>query len=229
MPAPPRYALIRRPNLRRWTCALLLVAFVVSAVGIPLPAGDRLDRYEKSGGPFPCAKSACGCRTARQCWQSCCCHTFSERLAWARRNGVRPPDFGIAKAKAARLDLSWVKNGSATFANRSNNCCEARAVQSSPTCCKTGNLVKQANNTHSCCSLESSPANDQAEPTNVIAWQAFECNGHSFHWLAAVPTLFVNRVDFSIELPNNSILGPATSDRAITIAILPAVPPPERV
>jgi hypothetical protein len=40
---------------------------------------------------FPCEGGHCGCATAQQCWRSCCCHTLEERIAWAKRHGVRPP------------------------------------------------------------------------------------------------------------------------------------------
>ena len=45
--------------------------------------------------PFPCQNTACGCRTAEQCWTSCCCNSPEQRLAWAKRNGVEPPSYAV--------------------------------------------------------------------------------------------------------------------------------------
>jgi hypothetical protein len=43
------------------------------------------------GGAFPCQGHGCGCHTADQCWFGCCCMTATQRLDWAKANGVTPP------------------------------------------------------------------------------------------------------------------------------------------
>lgn len=48
--------------------------------------------------PFPCQHRACGCRSAAQCFKGCCCFTNSQKVAWAKRNRVRIPDFVVAAA-----------------------------------------------------------------------------------------------------------------------------------
>ena len=45
--------------------------------------------------PFPCQNTPCGCRTAEQCWTTCCCNSPEQRLAWAKRNGVEPPSYAV--------------------------------------------------------------------------------------------------------------------------------------
>jgi len=35
--------------------------------------------------PFPCQSKSCGCRSARQCLKTCCCHSLQYRTAWFRR------------------------------------------------------------------------------------------------------------------------------------------------
>src|SRR5688500_9568058 len=105
MHALTRHRLAHRLRSRRLVCALLLVGFSITAAGVPLPGPQRiLESHEQ----FPCATSSCGCRTATQCWESCCCHTLAERIAWARRNGIRPPEFAIAQARASKLNLGWL-------------------------------------------------------------------------------------------------------------------------
>src|SRR5687768_6896601 len=95
---------------RRCASALLLVTYALTAAGVPLPLSSR---PAKSGELFPCAASQCGCDSAERCWRSCCCHTLAERLAWARRHGVRPPEFVIAKARNAGLEIAWLDSAAA--------------------------------------------------------------------------------------------------------------------
>ena len=45
--------------------------------------------------PYPCQDSACGCKTAEQCWTSCCCHSPKERGDWAKKKGIKPPGYAV--------------------------------------------------------------------------------------------------------------------------------------
>ena len=47
--------------------------------------------------PFPCQANGCGCQNAAQCWSNCCCHTDSEKLAWAAKHSVEPPSWFMTK------------------------------------------------------------------------------------------------------------------------------------
>ena len=71
----------------------LLIAFCVciglSNTYIPLPVVIHKD----ASIPFPCQSKGCGCANARQCWSSCCCHSNAEKLVWAKKNDVSPPDW----------------------------------------------------------------------------------------------------------------------------------------
>ena len=89
---------------------MLLLAgwFLAVAVGLPLevrlPATKVVDASEAER--FPCETCPCGCATADHCWKKCCCHSLAARLAWARREGVRPPQYAIAAAEAAGFDTT---------------------------------------------------------------------------------------------------------------------------
>ena len=85
----------RHPKLFGCVAVCLLLNWLVLTLGIPLPNWQAKDRSR----PFPCMGSVCGCHSAEKCWRSCCCHTNSEKLAWAKRNGVTPPAFVVAAAK----------------------------------------------------------------------------------------------------------------------------------
>ena len=82
-----------------WTS---LAAYMLLASGLPIliPGASEKDLSQ----PFPCMNCACGCRNAEQCWRNCCCHTLTERLAWARENQVQPPDYVLAEARAQGID-----------------------------------------------------------------------------------------------------------------------------
>src|SRR6185503_5404577 len=88
---------------RRSVGAALLTAYVLTASGVPLPTPSMPHTDEH----YPCAGGACGCTSAEHCWRSCCCHTLAERFAWAREHNVRPPEYAIAAAKVAGVDLAW--------------------------------------------------------------------------------------------------------------------------
>ena len=93
----------------RPTVTLLLAGwFLAVAVGLPLevrlPAAKVVDSSEAER--FPCETCPCGCATADHCWKKCCCHSLAARLAWARREGVRPPQYAIAAAEAAGFDMT---------------------------------------------------------------------------------------------------------------------------
>ena len=134
MPSLFRHLLKRAPRLRNCVSAMLLVAFVVTATGVPLPIGSR---PKQSNEQFPCATSRCGCQSADQCWQSCCCRTFTERLDWARKNGVRPPEFAIAQARAAGVDMSWLETrDEVKLACHSKNCCDSDRALAARSCCE---------------------------------------------------------------------------------------------
>jgi hypothetical protein len=73
----------------RLCTGLALVAYLLTASGVPLPLPADKDHSL----PFPCQDHACGCRSAEECWRHCCCFSPEEKLAWARDHGVRPPAY----------------------------------------------------------------------------------------------------------------------------------------
>ena len=100
---------------RRIKRLLLTGWFLGVAVGLPLEV--RLPVTKVVGSTeakrFPCETRPCGCATADRCWKKCCCHSLSSRLAWARREGVTPPQHAITAGEAAGLDTTcWDKTPS---------------------------------------------------------------------------------------------------------------------
>jgi len=112
---------------RRLITGLALLAYVASIVGypLPLPAAVRQD----ASVPFPCQGHACGCRSAAQCLDNCCCYTPAQRLAWARNNAVTlPPATMAALEEKAAAETSDRAGGSCC--QRASGCCDEPAAES---------------------------------------------------------------------------------------------------
>jgi hypothetical protein len=202
----------RRYN-RRMSSALLLLVFAVTAAGVPLPAGNK---SQKSGELYPCATCKCGCASAEQCWKSCCCHTLSERLAWAREHGVTPPAFALAEARhVGLLD---------TLASKT--CCAKGVATPVPSCCQKKLLASPAAE-HTCCHKHTATSTTNGTNQHIVAWRVLSCRGQALSWLAAVPALVVVRLAWSHQHPCVAWLGPAASEQGAGISDAPVVPPPE--
>src|SRR5215203_5896571 len=206
------YRLFRRTFRRRCVSAMLAAMYLVTAAGIPLPAGNVA---HTSGESYPCSHSSCGCASAEKCWRSCCCHSLAERMAWAREHNVRPPEFAIAEARRAGVDLAWLEDatlcGSAPDLNggRSTNCAAAEKPRA-----KLGAAGLFAMpGVRCCCAKSHEPKTDRRTSNCVIGWNALHCKGHSANWLGAVPTL-VSAGSVQSGTPLIEWLGPLISDKS---------------
>ncbi|MDA1048971.1 MAG: hypothetical protein O3C40_00625 [Planctomycetota bacterium] len=70
---------------------LAFAGVLISSLGIVVLPEPK----QASSQAFPCQGGRCGCSSAAQCWQSCCCTSVAQRLAWAKVNDVTPPAFLI--------------------------------------------------------------------------------------------------------------------------------------
>lgn len=131
----------------RW---LVLFGYVLVAAGVPLPAGSmaagasrnsaaakRLAGKDRSV-PFPCMDSPCGCVTAEQCFESCCCHTPAELLAWATARNL---SLDVLQGLERRLEQAPPAVGGSCCGEATPepvSCCEAAAAccdEVAPSCC----------------------------------------------------------------------------------------------
>lgn len=76
-------------SVRHSSAMAALLAYLVAAVGVPLPGVTQKDRSV----PFPCMDRTCGCHDASGCKQHCCCFTSEQKLAWAAEHDVDPTPF----------------------------------------------------------------------------------------------------------------------------------------
>jgi hypothetical protein len=196
-----------------------LALYLVAASGVPLPR-PRAVSLER----FPCEASQCGCRTARQCWLSCCCHSsLEQRLAWARRERVALPGYVVALLESR--DASSATDTFTTANTRGRtSCCGARDDDTSGTCPSVAEATTKAAN---CCGKASRGVKSSRD-RSVIAIQAFRCQGlaQSLVFLAAL-VVPVPAPILELEVPPGTWIDPVLTERAASISLAPAVPPPE--
>jgi hypothetical protein len=141
---------------------------------------------------------------------------LAERIAWARRHGVRPPDFAIAQARAAEIELSLLADTCSVKAHTAG-CCAEETLAAKPNCCSDRQIANH---------VEESTCAD--ETNHVVAWRALVCRGQAIHWLAAVPILIVPPLERVHDMPLVARLAPVASDAGGGVLKAPDVPPPER-
>jgi hypothetical protein len=189
-------------NMRRLTCALLLLSFLATAVGFPVFHHESKQTSE----PFPCQHHACGCVDADHCWRQCCCYSPQEKLAWARKHGVEPPTFAIAAAGESPQRSTRLSQQS-----NSNSC-----------------AVVTGGNSLACCDSHQHEGNDESQRRVGLAIGDLvrHCRGLSPLWSvlgAALPPPPTVTWDFQWDVVG--WIQPIDS-QAISIETTPPVPPP---
>jgi hypothetical protein len=180
-----------------------LVGFLAGTLGVPIPA-VRISGKDRSE-PFPCMDRQCGCRTAAQCWKGCCCFTNREKLAWARRQGVEPPEDVVLAAQQEETELASAAA-----------CCSTKRENVPPVCEETPD---------DCCDV---PELQPSSRTDfVLLTQVRQCLGQAEWWLAAgaaVPLPAATEVDVPLEFCGTLCM---RSVRLATLFPTPATPPPK--
>ena len=113
---------------RRAINSLLMAVLLVGMVGLPVrgPAPEKEGR-------FPCEHHLCGCSTAEQCWDQCCCYSDAEKLSWAAANGISPPAFLTERVASAHEPLA--------APGQSNR--RGRVLGAKRRCCSAGESVRK--------------------------------------------------------------------------------------
>jgi hypothetical protein len=189
-----------RAGICRLPACVALVAYLVAALGVPLPAMARKDTSQ----PFPCQNNPCGCRTAEECWTHCACYTAEERWAWAREHNVEPPAYAERPADDGWNDAPKreQEEGNRPAHGRRCSCCES---------------------TDGC--EETSPPPSGRETASVIGVAALHCHGLSTLWVAAgavlppPPLAWSPRLTASERIDSEDVF-------AVRLPSLPLDPPP---
>jgi len=150
---------------RRPVSVVALAAYLVSAVGLPLPASFKKQR----NAAYPCMHHACGCLSAAECWQHCCCFSASEKLAWAREHHVKPPAELLAT-------VAMLESADLPRSNTSDkkNCCTARCEHHDD-----DHEHEHADHGATCCDDHDAPGSDS---TVVLTLRARTCRGLGELW-----------------------------------------------
>lgn len=190
-------------------CALLL-AFVVSLFPIPV-----VKAKPTGGDPYPCQHCACGCSSAEQCWRSCCCFNDQQKLAWAKKNGVKPPVWFTANV--SDQDKPVAKACCSNHTKKS--CCSSKS--STPTTLKPN-----------CCTAktESSPkttANDSKKTSRrwIVLNDALRCKGLSMTLDKGIPKLPSSLHTSILAVSCEAVFYP-NSCLESSVGLLPPTPPP---
>ena len=127
-PAPsPLWRFARRRGRVIGLCCVF--AYVVAATGaIPLPRiGAWLAGVTGSGEAYPCAGHGCGCHSAQDCLEHCCCYTPAERLAWAKARKLPRAVAAVEEVVCGAPDEAEEGAAEAPVANRS--CCSGHGEE----------------------------------------------------------------------------------------------------
>ena len=175
-----------------WLRLGILLGYLAVAAGIPLfpPAPSTEAR-------FPCEDGPCGCGGPEQCWTVCRCTSLQEKLAWAEREGIQPPEIALARARAEGLDVSpWVAPESQLADARPNKrtaptccCCEKSAAPNSG-CCANARVQSQAN-----LPPQRTARRNHRAPT--ILSRALACKGMGMEWLSMAAVVPAARVTWA--------------------------------
>src|SRR5690606_37334194 len=125
-----------------------------------------------------------GCHDADQCWQSCCCHSLAERVAWARAHGASIP--ADVLATLARSSSAHDTPGKACAAPSESG--ESPA----PGCCADDAPAVRPvaeSDCHACGAGDRSETKRPAASRSVILVRALACQGLGLNLLMLTPAI----------------------------------------
>lgn len=172
-----RRAHLREGATRRLIGLALLVSMCASI--LPFFVVDRVSGEKDLSAPFPCQNRPCGCLSAEQCWRECCCFTNAQKVAWARKNRVTPPQYVVEAARSEAQPKQVAVSPStraagATCRSTSHGC-------TGKSCCESGR--------QSTCSACATSAREQREKPLagrskrfVIGIERMKCRGQGPGW-----------------------------------------------
>ncbi len=207
----PKFSSLR---FRRLVTAVAIVAYFGNVWGFPLPVAESKDVSVA----FPCQNHACGCQSAAQCWQDCCCYTPAQRLAWADAHGVSIPEKVRAELVVATQEQP------ATRQSR-RSCCQHEGDATSCASAEGGCSHCKSND----CKSNDCKSNDRPRARGwVLGIEARKCRGLSTEWVvsgASLPLEIQTLWEFDWTPVGRRTV--AATDACRSIATSPAVPPPQ--
>lgn len=227
----------RRKTARRLVGLAVLLGVCAMLIPLPIAPPTQNSSEKDLSEPFPCQNRPCGCQTAAQCWKKCCCFTDTQKVAWAKSNNVKVPDFVLAAAKRekdAPLKTSAASSKTAE-ASQNHSCCDKKSsVATSAACCDKKQSVA-VRNVQSCDAAEHTETTSQssckksASSKWVMAVYAAECQGQGpfavCHSCSTIPTRPVLTTTSVEKIETVEI----ESERLTQLPTRPPLPPPKIV
>lgn len=210
----------RGVRVRRLVSLLVLVSFCASFV--PLPVASRSSIKKDQSAPYPCQKRPCGCRSAEQCWKSCCCFTNKEKLAWAEANRVVPPTYVIAAAAKESADAVCKTGGCCSKQN------PATIQEIVVTDLKAESCCSSSGPSHSDKVSTSKTADEEDEVVFVIGVLVQKCQGQGLFW-NSLPWAILPEVQAIVTCADPVLWARPTSIMVPARAVEPPEPPPRVV
>ena len=197
-------------HARKWVAFLVLVAFCISTLPIPVfhldpsPSDDSV--------AYPCQSGHCGCKSAFQCWTSCCCQTPEERLEWARKNGASPPSYAILKSPSQPKSV-------ANTASKKSPCCDTLKSCSSPVAHEKAAAPAEA------CQSDTVVAPEKNQRW-LLVMDALKCQGKSSTFSMLPWTILATPITWTCTLAfSGNVTGPGPN-LFVDTSVAPATPPP---
>ena len=191
---------------------------VVAPAASDSPAAKRLAGKERSR-PFPCMDKPCGCATAEQCFNSCCCNTPAETLAWAKAHAVEPSVLTALERRVACAAPTVVKAPTAS-------CCSSTVPAAEASCCTTNPPMAVSKPDGE--SPADQPLQTQPRARSVTLRAMLACGGIVAEWFAAGVALPPPRVEVSLTIRVFDVCTPG-DESGECLRASPAAPPPRAV
>lgn len=204
----------------RWIATVMLALFALGIVGA-MPNPGRLVRWVVArapdgvlGDPYPCQTESCGCVSADECFDSCCCNSDAALMAFAVEHGL---DHRVAQLHARGVPVHAHASASAVC---EDVLCEDAACKEAE--CESAELARFV-----CTSRAPTHASDTPSATLHLA-QALRCKGMDLLVAFGVATASVHRApEIAPRQPGSHpalciVTAPAFCTRSLGV---PAPPP----
>lgn len=209
---------IWRRGARGLICLTVLLGMVAAVV--PLPVGTRSRPDKDRSQPFPCQNRPCGCRSADQCWKKCCCFSNTQKVAWAKANRVKPPEFVVQAATEEQPQVACHPKSCCSKVATPQPKLDSKLRSESPA------ESTAARSDHGRTASQKPLAEKARATTYVLGAMAQQCQGIGWSW-SAVPAVILP-VDW--KLPSVMEVCIATvipcSETYPRRTLLPPEPPP---
>lgn len=206
----------RRVSVRRLVSLLVLVSLCASFVPLPTISKSPLKKDQSTS--YPCQNRPCGCRSAEQCWKSCCCFSNKEKITWSKANRVIPPTYVIVAAEQEASVTVCQAEGCCT--EQKNSSQQECVLSSSENCGSSSEQADEAT------SFE--VAHEEDETIFVLGVLVQKCQGQGLFW-NSLPWAILPEVRAIVSYSGLVVWTRPTSTTAPQYAAEPPEPPPRQM